>query len=975
MIYSPESCPIGKTFFYDDFVSEKAQRWDGIEEISEGVLYSCQGDWLKLLANPIPTKDEQVEIQLGLVFKFRRDQLYNSNFPILVIGDNSLSDNYLMVSWFQSDDLKYYLRLSNSNGDFVNFFSGVPDNIETSALLKLRIYENQIFAYINNEFLSKISVPLIQWDYFLRAQTNGNDYSKIDDFYIVGNNLWSNCLGVIKGTRLDLESQAKNLKNENIAPDAHIDYSKLNIAGKISNIDLKDGELHTKDDTTVLVNRKVLEYTTFDNIPIIPNSFKIDFSSFLDGQNSSLSISLDEGFVVDLPYNRVTIKKHSNKNFIDDGYGHEVYGRLFKNDNLWEIFFYSLVGATEVPYTFVYSDVIDFILVKRTNLKDLPETFIIESGIVDSGNGNSIALQTHIESKVAHEAESIAVSFIPENYVPNNQKVESHLNAIDQKLSVSGGNGVLGVPSDGTFSEGLLDFTINTKVKDAIDDLNEVLGELAPPPPNSLTSTDLQIYNSSVIRYNGYLSGGNAFYEENDGAVVDYIINNGNFILQTDNNSFNWADLGSLKVQINGVQVDSFDLVANFNEVLRNENQSYTPILSENGFIKIVSVGKFNNFKKWQKGVAQIIITAGVLRQGYNSIKLIHELSSGIQETNEWKLFYDNDSGSNPSVGVPSLQQERLISTKYLSGVRFYSIDDEFILNVIGYNLFNNVYVQNPLMVTMPGISTVNVSVNDSNVSPVLNNPPLIGDVMNIVGKVLKISQGNVISDNLRVTVTPKSPYGNHTSQQSVNSNILLNTYGNISSDLVERFVDERYRLPDNDGNAYPNNYNSVPSIRTGRWSSAVGLTDTSGEAQVFNGKLIYPKINFAEGYLPEQAVNYSTFTGEKHYLRTFYKTVSMSSGILTINGLSLADIQSGGRAKVEIKLPSLTGWLDLGKSFDAGTFNGINGDGCRTGVNGFDYSWSSGSFSTASSGYMIIVRISIFNVPTLAECTYMELK
>lgn len=976
MIYSPESCPIGKTFFYDDFTSHNVSKWVGTEEITNGLLYGCQNDWIQLAANPTPSINDYVEIQIGMVFSFRRDMMYGSNFPIFIIGDKLLNDKYVKVSWFQDNDLKYNLRLSNSDGYVVDFYSGVPDNFESDASLKFRIYENQIFVYINEEFLAKTLVPnYIEWDYFLTAQSNGNDYSKISDFYIIGNGLWDNCAGEFRGTRIDLETQARNLKNENIASDANIDYSKLNLTGKVSNIDLLNGELHTKDDTTVLANKKILNYVSFQNINILQNNNFVDFTIILENEVPVNSNNQDEGYIIDAPYNKVFVKENFTNQSIDDGYGNEVYGRLIRDNSLWIISFYSLKDNIESSYTFTDSKVIDLMIIKRMNFLSLPENFILVNGDNGESGGGSIALQTHLSSLAAHDAQSVIVGFSPINYSPDTQKVEEHLKKIDEKLGYNGGNGILGVPSDGLFSDGLLDFTQDTKVKDAIDDFNEVLAELAPLPPSTLTNTDLQIYNSSTMKFSGLLSDGNINYETVPGVNADYIITDANFILQTDSNSFNWADLGQLKLQINGMQVDNFDLSDNFDESLRNETQDYTPLTSNNGFIKIISISKYNNFKKWQKGIAQIIIGSNDLRQGYNVIKLIHELAGGSQETKEWKAFYDNDSGAIPIVSIPLLQPEEPISNKYLSGIRFYSINDQFSLSVVGNNLFNNVYVQNPLVVTMTGIPPYNISITDSNVSPSLSNPPEIGNIMNVVGKILTITQGNVISNNLRVTVTPQSPYGSHLAQQSVSNNILLNTYGYNSTDLVERFVDERYRLSDNDGNAYPNNYTSIPTIRTGRWNSAIGLTNSSSEAQVFNGKLIYPKINFSASYLPQQSVNYSTFTGEKHYLRTFYRTNPISYGVLTLTGLNLSNIQAGGKAKVEIKLPGLTGWLDLGKSFDAGSFNGVNGDGCRTITNGSDFSWSSGSFSTASSGYMIIIRISIFDVPTPVECTYIELK
>jgi hypothetical protein len=49
-----------------------------------------------------------------------------------------------------------------------------------------------------------------------------------------------------------------------------------------------------------------------------------------------------------------------------------------------------------------------------------------------------------------------------------------------------GANTLLGIPSDGSWDDGLLNFTENTKVADGVDDINEILRDLAPAKPVAL---------------------------------------------------------------------------------------------------------------------------------------------------------------------------------------------------------------------------------------------------------------------------------------------------------------------------------------------------------------------------------------------------------------------------------------------------------------------------------------------------------
>ena len=58
----------------------------------------------------------------------------------------------------------------------------------------------------------------------------------------------------------------------------------------------------------------------------------------------------------------------------------------------------------------------------------------------------------------------------------------------------------------------------------------------------------------------------------------------------------------------------------------------------------------------------------------------------------------------------------------------------------------------------------------------------------------------------------------------------------------------------------------------------------------------------------------------------------------------------------------STTGWLDLGVSYDSGTFSGADGDGCRTSQSGDYWSWASGVFTTADSGDRYYIKVVLRN-------------
>jgi hypothetical protein len=231
---------------------------------------------------------------------------------------------------------------------------------------------------------------------------------------------------------------------------------------------------------------------------------------------------------------------------------------------------------------------------------------------------------------------------------------------------------------------------------------------------------------------------------------------------------------------------------------------------------------------------------------------------------------------------------------------------------------------------------------------------------MTIVDYALTVPSSNARSLNAVVTATPRKPWVTGSGVSSAAQGRLIDAYVQTSTALAEYFDDEVYRLP-------AGAYGSVPGAITGQWTSSTALVN--GETQVYGGQLIYPTVNFTSGYLPTQGVgtDYSAFTGNQVYYRAIYQAATPhQSGILSIlgSGFTASDLQQVGSGKlnIEIKLPSATGWLDLGKAYNSGTFTGVDGDGCRTAQSASTWSWTAGTFSTASSGYMTIIRVTILN-------------
>jgi len=361
----------------------------------------------------------------------------------------------------------------------------------------------------------------------------------------------------------------------------------------------------------------------------------------------------------------------------------------------------------------------------------------------------------------------------------------------------------------------------------------------------------------------------------------------------------------------------------------------------------------------WQRGNLRINITISILRQGYNFITVAHETPEGMQITKPLKFFYDN-SNSRPALEHEiSFTEESIISDKYISGVRYYSIGDMFALSLSAYRMFQNTFNQIPLKLSFPGIVELDIEYNHADVTGP-ENPPRSGDFFDF-NSILSINEFNEYSINAKLLAETFDPFGDGEKVYTGDNNILVNTYINNSTDLIEYFCDEQFRLP-------IENYNIIPSFRSGVWNNKSILLN--GNALVFNKELYYPSINFSS-HKPAQSANYSGFSGDQVYIRSFYKRTPKNNGVLTIDGITLPELLTSA-IKIDIKLPTQTGWMSLNKQYDVSTFTGIDGDGCLLSFADNKYTYSSGTFSTANSGFMVIIRITLS--PQSPKISYIEM-
>lgn len=540
-----------------------------------------------------------------------------------------------------------------------------------------------------------------------------------------------------------------------------------------------------------------------------------------------------------------------------------------------------------------------------------------------------------------------------------------------RKIETSGSQSTIGNPSDGSWEDGINSWNQNTKVADAFDDVNELLAQLAPANAESLQAKSL---TGGPTKYTGKMPAGLSTNWTASGKIagdtLTDLVKTTNGTINTPNTStaFNYADQGLLKLYINGIVKATIDLGANFVEANRNGNQimsdydvqgtgdviSNGVVTFTEGTFAITSVGKYNNFTKWQKGIASVILSQP-LGEGYNEVYLVHEIPGSNQTTNKFVMFYDNDATAITFSQVPTIT-EKAITGKHLSGVKYYTLGDTFDLNYKVDNLFAKAYhINKASEYSMPGLTKVT------------KNPltvPNFNDQF-IVSDVVTLDQSNIISNNARIAATANDPYGTVVNGTSVVEGRLVLTYGQRSTDKLEYFTDEVYRLPLNF------DFTSKTAGITNVWNSQMSLTN--GNAQCYlNGSgaasLVFPTTNFSTGFVPTNTANYSVFTGEQKYARAFVASSPKSNVTITLNGIASGLGQVGqGDVNVEIMLPGLSSWGDALKPFDSSASKTVDGWGMLSGS--VSYSGGNatltatfGGLSTVDSGNRIYVRVTLRN-------------
>jgi len=498
------------------------------------------------------------------------------------------------------------------------------------------------------------------------------------------------------------------------------------------------------------------------------------------------------------------------------------------------------------------------------------------------------------------------------------------------KAAASAGTTVIGTPSDGVYTDGFFtDWTTNTTIANAFDDVSELLALIAPAKPGSITSTSLTA-TSVPTYYDAAISAGlgTEWYQAGfgTGSTITRYYLSGAHTLTTANTSTafyagtlvtsTYGTLGFGRYNYttpSGAGYGTIDMTVNYTVGSTNNN------------LRLSDLAVYNNI--WTKANAQISSYTQTYA-GYEGVFITHTTNS--QVTNTYNMWKDPWSASN---GSPTFSKAATASTtsqtlKYLSGISYYTTGTGFSVDFKGAaGIYSSCYnVTQVYRITATGLNTINGTVSSPMFSDELDKTGV-----NAVSATLNSASASSFTKSITATI-----YKAHGTTAASAAAIAkyINTYTTTSTDTFEGFQDEARRLVIDTGIGFTSNIDMA-----------------NGNLQVRSGTLIYPQT--AE-YDAEYGGSH-TFSGNQEFQRYFYKT-SASTGTLTFGGFTASNIAPFGTGSVNVLL-----YLEGdAKYFDLGTLQGSNAnDGstrslaisAKTSASSGALNWSLGVFTTGVSG------------------------
>jgi hypothetical protein len=536
----------------------------------------------------------------------------------------------------------------------------------------------------------------------------------------------------------------------------------------------------------------------------------------------------------------------------------------------------------------------------------------------------------------------------------------------------------IGEAEDGVYTDGLfLDFTPNTPIGTAVDRFNEILAALSPSPAPNLDDISETVTNGitaflsfgsssdqtsaspaypSVLdsagigdevdvneSYSSTVSGNDirlGIYDgtqDIEGILNDDVSSNsqGGGYTNYPANSFGDGDNGVLKMELNGSVIKEIDLTVTTGAGDSGSGSASELNSNGSGFTSLSTAtnGTFSNgnsFETFKHRTGEYVVKAADQRNGWNYLRIQHVKSGSTTTTNYVEWVNDDNSDALASAGN-SMSFEGSGSI-HLSGVEYFQ-SGSLIYNNRVSNAYRYIYDTNNI--TFSTSNSATLSSGQSFTFSSQTKPTIDTGAGEDHAKQLHLTSSSdltasyfingSVTAGTNVTHPLKPNISN--SGQATASQILMYNLSNTSTNLVETFRRENYRI-------ISGSYDTQSEITdiSNIWDSETYMTSSNGGhsngLQFYNQRLLSPINTISSGDFtgfsngPSENPDYSGVTGTRTFYRWFRNTTGSSqydfslnlqgSGTIVSHGTSL----STANLSVLVKLPGKTGWMDVAETF-----------------------------------------------------------
>jgi hypothetical protein len=479
----------------------------------------------------------------------------------------------------------------------------------------------------------------------------------------------------------------------------------------------------------------------------------------------------------------------------------------------------------------------------------------------------------------------------------------------------------LGVPTDGTYSDGLLPFTASTKTADAVDDINEVLLLLAPqaaPDLSNISKTgtgtfasaktsfgvsrnDIGYVNVSNISGNGaldingiYTIAGRRLGVTNTTSITGILNDAVTGSTSYPSDSFGDADKGTLTLELNGIVIDTINLTSSVGALVGSNSRLTVTAVSA----VTTSSGQQFNFKKYRKG--NYTIPSSLFVNGFNYLRAVHNKGTSTVTTTYLDFIYDTDNNALAFASAPIWKVPILSGSRFISGVRYHT-GGTIQFSAITSNVYKNVYsasinaisysslvnISDATSISKTGIGVISETNAGKNL-PILNSAISNAQATNLTLlsthsiNNIKLLGSTDPSGTVKLILNVIHPLKTTLSSTAVLINgFLLDASAQSTNGNNENFNGEIDRIQNRDYSSLTYaNINSNVYLWDSTQNLLSGNPNHNNGLLVFGGDLLYPSSSYLTSAYNIVAGNFSVVT----YGYTFNPNYSTASGVREYN-------------------------------------------------------------------------------------------